>query len=358
MVKSPFSGRRWSARPIVLWGVVLLALVPVSGRAVAGTTTPSEILYVGNSSAGPVFGYNAVSSGSASPIREADTPNNPNTIWDPETVAFDTSGNLYVQSFASNADTFVYAPPPRRGDKPIRIFQLYGPDTQAIGVDHSGYEYVLSGDACCFVAVGPPRAAGTFSHDYYVRPLRTLGVGFAYPPFSQTLTIANGHNPVVVIPGAQNNSLVTYQGGRDGSANPLRIIRGRTTSLGACRSLITCDQIAITASTSTGLLYAAVSSGPTLAHIAVFNARANGNVKPLQVVEGAATGLTGRVITGIAVSELTGDIFVMVKRTQFGGPGQVEVFGRHAHGNVLPIRTFVDRTTKFADAMGIALGSG
>ncbi len=357
MVKKGWAGRHGLARLIASCSVASLALVPISGRAVAGAA-PSENVYVGNDNGGPVLGYRAVSSGLASPIREADAPaNNRNIIWDPQNVAFDRSGNLYVQSFASEADTFVYAPHPDQGDKPTRIFSLYFPDTQGIGVDNSGFEYVLSGDTCCFVAVGPPGASGTFSNSYHVNPLRTVGVGFVFPPWTQTLAIADGRNYLVVLPGTPNNAIVTYPGGRHGSANPLRTISGANTTLGSCPPS-SCDQNAITVSPATGSLYVAVSSGQTLTHICVFAENAEGNVKPLRVIEGPATGLTGKVITGIAVSQVTGNIFVMVKSAQFSAPGRIEVFGSQAHGNVAPIRTFTDRVSRFRDALGIAISNG
>jgi hypothetical protein len=111
-------------------------------------------------------------------------------------------------------------------------------------------------------------------------------------------------------------------------------------------------------SPSNGSLYVAVSQGAAVTHICVFPQNAKGNVKPQRTIEGPATGLTGKVIPGIAVSRLTGDIFVMVKSAQFSAPGRIEVFGRQTHGNMAPIRTFTDRTTGFRDALGIAISNG
>jgi hypothetical protein len=225
--KKVCTGRFRLVGPIVICGVVLVGLVTVSGRADARSSL-SEIVYVGNDNGAPVLGYHAGSSGLATPIREADPPrNNPNIFWDPQNVAVDRSGNLYVQSFGSEGDTFVYAPRPDRGDRPVRIFELFASDTQGIGVDNSGFEYVLSGDACCFLAVGPPRASGKFDHGYFVQPLRTVDVGFAFPAWTQTLAIEDGRNPVVVIPATPDNAIVAYPGGRNGSSNPLRTISGQ-----------------------------------------------------------------------------------------------------------------------------------
>jgi hypothetical protein len=61
------------------------------------------------------------------------------------------------------------------------------------------------------------------------------------------------------------------------------------------------------------------------------------------------------VITGIAVSQLTGDIYSMVKASQFAGPAQVEVFDPSANGNATPVRSFTDAASEFPNAQGIAL---
>jgi hypothetical protein len=320
-----------------------LALVfGASSAAAAEQAAPLEIVYVAAENHA-VYGYNAASRGNVSPIREADPPKDRNAFWDPWSLAFDRAGNLYVQSFASNATTFVFAPNPRRGVRPIRIFQLYGPDSQGIGVDNQGYEYVLSGDTCCFLAIGPPGAAGKANNDYYVQPVRTVGVGFAYPPWPGTVTIAAGRDPVVVV----GHAIQTYQGGPTGSPAPIRVLRGRATGLSG--------QLGVTASPKSGLLYVTSSTGKSTTHISEFAADAKGNLKPLRVIQGGATGLSGRVITGIAVSPVTGDIYAMVKPSQYSGPARIEVFGKLAHGNVSPIRSFTDRATQFGDAEGIAI---
>jgi hypothetical protein len=84
-------------------------------------------------------------------------------------------------------------------------------------------------------------------------------------------------------------------------------------------------------------------------------ADANGDARPLRTISGNRTGLTGNVITGIAVGPVTGDIYVMVKAAQFSGPGAVEVFGRFSNGNVPALRSFTDSSSKFQDAEGIAV---
>jgi hypothetical protein len=326
---------------VVVAGAIGLA-GSVAPRAAAASRPPAEIVYVAGS--GPVYGYNATSRGRVAPIREADPPNDPNAFWDPWSLALDRSGNLYVQSFLSDATTFVFAPNPQRGVAPIRTFQLYGPDTQGIAVDENGYEYVLSGDTCCFLAIGPPRAAGRAAADYYVEPLLTTYVGFAYPPWPQALAIApDGREPVVVV----RDSVATYYGGPAGTPNPIRALKGSRTGL--------TGQLGLTISPRTNLLYVTSNTGTKATHISEFGNHTSGNVRPIRVIGGPATGLSGRVITGIAVSPRTGRIYAMVKQSQFGGPARIEVFSRLAHGDASPIATFTDRSGAFSNAEGLAI---
>lgn len=133
---------------------------------------------------------------------------------------------------------------------------------------------------------------------------------------------------------------------------------GRDTGLGSCAGYGNCDQLAVTFSPCSRLLYVAVSAGDSQSHISEFRVTANGNVAPIRSIEGAATGLRRKVITGLAVSQVTGDVYAMVKSAQFFASGQIEVFGARATGDAGPLRSFTDRAGKFADAQGIAIHAG
>ena len=151
------------------------------------------------------------------------------------------------------------------------------------------------------------------------------------------------------------NAIEVYQGGTNGSNSPIRTISGAQTGLGS--DVAGCCHLSVTFSPYTGRIYVAVSAG-TSTHISVFAGTANGDVSPIRTIQGPATGLAGNVITGIADSQITGNIYVMVKPSQFSGPAHIAEFGRYANNNTAPIRTFTDRSTGFADAAGIALGAG
>jgi hypothetical protein len=320
------------------------------------TVTGSQVVYVANADAGPVDAYNTSSAGSVSPVRQADNPNAPNSVWDPWGVAIDRAGSLYVQSFLSDATTFVFAPNPTAGVAPSRIFRAYGPDSRAIAVDNEGYAYVASGESGSLIAVVAPGAAGQPETLYSVEPIRTFTSGEGtFNPWPDILAI-DGRDLLVATANGAGNAVEAYEGGASGSSAPLRVLTGAATGLGSCGA--TCDHLAIAYSPASADVYAAVSGGSEETHISVFPGSAGGDSAPVRTIEGAATGLDGKVITGLAVSQVTGEIYAMVKSAEFESPGQIEVFGATASGNIAPVRAFTDVSTAFADAMGIALGPG
>jgi hypothetical protein len=163
-------------------------------------------------------------------------------------------------------------------------------------------------------------------------------------------------NLVVAAVSPQGNAVEVFKGGASGSNTPIRTLSGTATDLGTCTGFDMCDHLAVATSPSTGDLYVAVtvSSG---ARIEEFAPSFNGDVAPARTIMGTQTGLVGEVVTGLAVSPKSRDIYAMVKSSQFSGRGSVEVFSPHANGNVAPRRTFTDTTNGFADAQGIAVVS-
>ncbi len=326
---------------------------PSVGAAPSRSMT-REMVYVANADSGPVTAYRTASSGSVEPVRTLANPKLANTVWDPWTVAVDSSSRVYVQTFVSDATSFVF--PPTSSGLPSRVFRVTGPDSQSIAVDEDGFEYVMGGEGPPQVFVAAPNADGMPSTDYAVSPVRQFSTEQdGVEPWASTLSVDKHGDVIAAVTKASGNAIEVFQGGATGSPQPLRIITGSRTGLGTCTSFQACEHVSVASSPSTGRIYVAVSS-PSGTHIAVFASGADGNVKPRRTIEGKMTGLTGNVVTGIAESQSSGDVFAMVKARQFGGPAAVEVFGRHADGDVAPLRSFTDRVTGFKDAQGIAVG--
>jgi len=60
------------------------------------------------------------------------------------------------------------------------------------------------------------------------------------------------------------------------------------------------------------------------------------------------------VITGIAISQSDGTIYVMAKSSQFGA-GHINAYSPYAQGDAAPLRSFTDANSAFTDAAGIAI---
>jgi hypothetical protein len=332
----------------------LVGQAGVGHAALAGASPAPEVVYVANADIGPVTGYRAGSSGRVHPVRTIRNPRLNGTVWDPWTVTLDSSSNLYVQTFLSDATTFVFhlGSPARL----TRVFQVTGPDSQSIAVDARGYEYVMGGEAAPEVFVAAPHASGNPRNQYSVSPVRQFSTGQdGFAPWPGTLATDNHGDVLVAVVKATGNAIEVFHGGPSGSDKPIRTISGPRTGLGSCAGFGACDQVSMAYSGLTGRIYVAVST-PAGAHISVFAGRASGNVRPVRTITGSRTGLARGVITGIADSQRTGDIYVMVKGAQFFAPGSVEVFARLADGNIRPLRTFTDIVSRFKDAEGIAVG--
>ncbi len=335
---------------------VTAAVLPVSQHATsAGDGGRAELIYVATAGSGPVAAYRATAHGPVLPVLRVANPANPATVWDPWGITFDRAGYLYVQSFLGDATTFVFRPGAHGHARPARIFEVQGPDNESIAVDRAGFEYVIGTEAGGSIAVARPRAAGTPKNSYIVHSVRTIQLGEGFNPWPDVLTAGPHGEIFAVVSRARGNEIVALSGGAHGSSHPVRAIAGPATGLGTCA--ITCDEVSITYSAHTGLLYAAVSTGHGT-HISLFRAGASGDARPIRVIAGPHTGLRSRVITGIAVSSCNGRIYALVKRSQFGR-GWIEVFARAAADSARPLTSFTNSRSRFSYAEGIAItGAG
>jgi len=339
--------------------VVLASAIsaPAKGRVgAAARAAATELIYVANADSGPVTAYTAGSHGAVASVRTVANPNNPNTFWDPWGVAFDTTGHLYVQTFLSEATTFVFPPGAHGRTLPSRIFRAQGPDNQAIAVDAKGFEYVVGGETFEAVNVVRPGANGRPGDLYGVAVARTIPIDESFNPWASVAAVDAKNEVLVAVARPRGNAIEVFAGGAHGGQRPVRVITGSRTGLGSCPGTPSpCDEVSIAFSALTGRIYAAVSDGPHRAHISVFAGNATGNAPPVRTIEGRATGLSGKVIVGMAVSPRDGTIYAMVKTSSDFGPGRIYAYRRYAHGNAAPLRSFTDRTSAFANSLGLAI---
>jgi hypothetical protein len=351
----PRTARLPMAAALLAAAVLLTSAAVAPGMAGAAGAAPGtpELVYVANADAGPVTAYLATSSGDVSPVATVPNPHNKQTFWDPWVVTFGPSSTLFVQSFLSDATTFAFAP---GASTPSRIFRVQGPDSEGMAVDAHGYEYVMGGESAPVISVAAPGVAGRRSDLYDVSPLRQIDTNQdGFSPWPSVLAVDDTDQVLAAVTHPGGNAIEVFRGGPAASTDPVRTITGPNTGLGSCAGFDTCAHVSITYSPLSRDIYAAVS-GHSGTRIEEFAGNASGDAAPRRVIAGSNTGLTGMVITGIAVSQHSGDLFVLVKPGQFQGPGSIEVFAPLARGDVAPVHSFVDEHSKFAHGEGIAIG--
>jgi len=225
-----------------------LGPVPVSqshtvAQSSIGVAHTSELVYVADA---PVAAYSGTSSGKIHPVLTVPDPNIVNAFWNPWGVTLDNAGNLYVQSFLSNATSYVFPLNAHAGTKPSRAFVGSGPDSRSIAVDSAGYEYVATSEQAAQIAVVAPGARGFASNSYYVAPLRTIYTDEAvWFPWPDILTIDSDNDVVAGIVRDRGNAIEVYPGGAKGNGKAIRTIAGPRTSLGS-RPGPVCDNIVVT----------------------------------------------------------------------------------------------------------------
>ena len=319
-----------------------------------GVLSSGSEVVVARASSSPVAAYPTSDTGRVSPARTIADPHLAGTVWDPWGVALGPDGSLFVQSFASDATTFVFAPHASGREPPARVFRVQGPDSRGIAVDGRGYEYVAGGEGPAQVAVAAPGAVGLPAQLFDVAPVRTIPTDEAvWHPWPDIVAVAGRDTIAVAVVRSQGDAVEIFRSGPAGGSSPLRTITGTATGLGSCAPT-SCDQMSVTDNRAAHELDVAVTAG-SATRIESFPVDAAGDVAPACTITGPATGLAGKVVTGIAADPGSGAVFVMAKTGEFDGTGRVEAFAPGSCGDVAPVRTFTDRHDDFADAMGIAV---
>jgi hypothetical protein len=244
-------------------------------------------------------------------------------------LTFDPALRLYTQFF-NEADIFMY--PPNAHGNVAPIFTAFGSETSAngIAVDSRGYIFTLSGLGANINGYAPGATS----------PFITIPCTNSY---AWGIAVDDEDNVIVTtLPKfGSNGPLAPYAvkvfSPRLETPTPIRTISGANTALGGADSKVSFSKL-------TGRIYVSYSGGGTAASkVLVFEKHANGNVAPLRVITGAATGL-GMYITGVVGNPITGEIFVLSSTRDNAA---VTVYPQLANGNVAPVRAFTDPVENF-----------
>lgn len=135
---------------------------------------------------------------------------------------------------------------------------------------------------------------------------------------------------------SNSNAVTVYGRNANGNVAPLRVLTGNATGLGSPSGIavdLVNDEIYV------------VNKTPPYS-VTVYPRTANGNVAPLRTLTGALTGLDDP--RGVAVDPVNGE-FAVANRAGFS----VTVYARAANGNVVPLRTLLN--TGFSNPWGVLI---
>ena len=144
----------------------------------------------------------------------------------------------------------------------------------------------------------------------------------------------------IVVPQPFSQALLIFRGGATGEEAPIRVIQGPLTQLTNYWDQLAIDPVHNEIFVPVGY--------PTKDRVVVFSREANGNVAPIRVLEGPDT-LRGA--SSVAVDPVH-NLF-LVSGTSAAGTGAVMIFDRTAQGNAKPLRVIEGPKTHLGGGRGL-----
>jgi sugar lactone lactonase YvrE len=263
-------------------------------------------------------------------------------LGNPQGVAVDSHGELYVNDFSVPPQVLVFPPGASGNVAPVRT--ISGPRTRlkfptGLTVDRDGNIYVVdlenesSGGGSVSVF-----AAGANGN---VAPLRKIIGGRSLLDFPIGIALDAARNIYVTTAPHTASRVLVFAAGANGDVKPIRVIAGGNTQLD--------NPIGLTLD-SAGNIYVGNGIGD---QVNVYGAGADGNVAPIRTVDGPRTLL--RLPLGI-VLDATGKLYVVDSNS--GHPNEqsfVRVYAAGANGNVAPIGNIGGSNTEIESPDSIAM---
>jgi hypothetical protein len=296
-------------------------------------TSSCPCLYAANQAGNSVTVYASGATGNAKPIQDISGSNTGLGI--PFDVAVDGSGNTYATNIQDGENTdviTVYAAGATGNVAPIRdIIGAPYHYPKGIAVDPiNGDLYVAKANSSAIFFYAP-------SANGNVPPIgRIQG---SQTGLDEPYGVALDASGNIYVANVGNTSVTVYAAGSTGNVAPTRTIAGTRTALDGPH------QLALDSSSNIYVANSAYDSGK--GSLTVYAAGANGNVAPIETIEGSATKLDGA--NGIA---LDGSNNIYAAN---GGNNSITVYAAGSNGNAAPINTIDGANTGLDDPQGIVI---
>ncbi len=308
-------------------------------------------------------------------------------LSDPQGIALDASGNIYVTNDNGSGSVTVY--PAGSNGSVMPMWRIAGSNTglskpDGIALDASGNIYVansLSSEGINTVTVYPTGSSGD------IAPSSTIVTGFGGP---QGIALDAKGNIYVT---NATSTVTIYPAGSSGNVTPSSTVGGSNTGLGepAGIALDASGNIYVTnsgsgsESTDTVTIYSAGSNGNVAPNstigsfnagldgpqgialdasgniyvanasnstVTVYPAGSNGSLAPIRTIGGSNTGLNHP--TAIAL-DASSNIYVTNSGSEGGGTDTVTIYPAGSNGNVTPSSTIGGSNTGLSEPAGVAL---
>jgi 6-phosphogluconolactonase (cycloisomerase 2 family) len=296
-------------------------------------TSSCPCLYAVNKAGNSVIVYASGATGDAKPIQ--DISGSKTGLGGPFGVAVDGSDNIYVTNIQDGGATdviTVYSAGATGNVAPIRdIIGAPYHYAKGIAVDPiNGDIYVAKANSSA-IFVYAPSANGDVPPIGIIQGSQT--------GLDQPYGVALDASGNIYVANVGNTSVTVYAAGSTGNVAPTQTIAGTRTELAGPH------QLALDSSSNIYVANSAYDSGR--GSLTVYKAGANGNVAPIETIEGSMTNLDGAI--GIALDS-SNNIYAAN-----GDNNSVTVYAAGSNGNVSPINTIEGAKTGLDGPQGIAI---
>jgi hypothetical protein len=313
--------------------VCLLSFLSCLGASTAWAHCPHNAVFLALED--QIRGYSLRANGPVAPCQVIQGPNT--TLQTARAIAISKNGYLHTAQFLTNGTISIFRPTANGDDAPSRSLQLETNDLVGIAVDSHVNDFVVSiRQFPPSIFVLPPSASGQQQNPTTIEDPSLFPIGDVAIDEDRNLLVG-GHDSSGV------TAVQTFKTSRTLKSPPIiRTISGSATGLFPHDSNpFAPSNLSIALDPSTDELYVYnVSVDGTNIQVSVFAPEANGNVAPIRVISGEATGITGPGFPGANKIALSSDGRLFVAEPN----NRILVFAPGASGNVPPSQVIQDST--------------